>query len=220
MVLPEPKEIRRKLRLRKRFSHKGTFGHALLIAGSYGKMGAAVLTTKACLRAGAGLVTTHVPRLCFPIIHNTVPEAMVSIDESDILFSGFPDLNRFSAVGAGPALDVHRNTQKALFQLLEAYDRPMVLDADALNILGENKDWFNELPRNSILTPHPKELERLVGPAGDSYHRLKVLSDFVEKYHIYIVLKGAHTVIACPDRRILFNSTGIRGWQQPEVEMY
>jgi len=207
----EQEEVKNIIKPRNRFAHKGTFGHALLITGSYGKMGAAVLASKACLRAGVGLVTTHVPRLCYQIIHNTVPEAMVSIDESDILFSGFPDLNRFSAVGVGPALDVHRNTQKALFHLIETCDRPMVIDADALNILGENKDWFNELPRNSVLTPHPKEFERLVGPTQNSYQRLEVLSDFAEKYHSYIVLKGAHTTIACPDRRLIFNSTGNPG---------
>lgn len=200
-----------KIKKRDKFSHKGTFGHALLIAGSYGKMGAAVLSSKACLRSGVGLLTCHVPRLGYEIIQNSVPEAMTSIDHSKFIFSEFPDLKTFSAVGIGPGLGKKPESQTAFKDLLYARPAKMVIDADALNILAENQDLYHLIPENSILTPHPKEFERLAGSSANSFDRLQLQLHFSAKYKAVVVLKGAHTCITFPNGEMYFNSTGNPG---------
>lgn len=194
-----------------RFSHKGTFGHALLIAGSFGKMGAAVLASRACLRTGVGLLTSHIPRLGYTIIQTAVPEAMTSIDQHDSMFTEFPDLKPFSAIGIGPGLNVKSNSKKAFCELLEKVNIPLVIDADALNILSENKDWLEKLPENSILTPHPGEFRRLTGDSENSYDRLQKQISFSKKYKVILVVKGANTSISMSDGRVFFNSTGNPG---------
>ncbi len=203
--------ISSKMKKRSKFSHKGTFGHALLIAGSYGKMGASVLASKACLRAGVGLLTTHVPRTGYEIIQTTVPEAMCSIDRSDLMFTEYPDPEQFSAIGVGPGLGMKINSQRALKDLVKSKPGKLVLDADALNILGENKELMDLLPENTILTPHPKEFERIAGASTDSYSRLQVQINFSKQYKVIVVLKGAYTSISLPDGRIYFNTTGNPG---------
>lgn len=208
---PEKEFISGKIQKRGKFSHKGTYGHALLIAGSYGKMGASVLASKACLRAGVGLLTSHVPKLGYEIIQNSVPEAMTSIDSSETAFSEVPELSPFSAIGIGPGLDKKPETQQALNQLLQAKPNKLVVDADALNILAENRDWLSLLPENAILTPHPKEFERLAGSASNSFERMQLQLQFSAKYKVIVVLKGAHTCITFPDGRVFFNSTGNAG---------
>ena len=200
-----------KIKKRDKFSHKGTFGHALLIAGSYGKMGASVLSSKACLRSGVGLLTSHVPKSGYEIIQNSVPEAMTSIDPSETVFSEVPDLSVFSAIGIGPGLDKKPATQLAFRKLLQEKPKKMVIDADALNILAENKDWLNLLPENAILTPHPKEFERLAGLSASSFERLQLQLHFSAKYKAVVVLKGAHTCITFPNGEVHFNSTGNPG---------
>lgn len=200
-----------KLIKRGKFTHKGTYGHALLIAGSYGKMGAAVMASKACLRAGTGLLTSHIPHSGYPIIQTTVPEAMCSIDASDIMFTGFPDLGQYSAVGIGPGLGTKINSQRGLKDLLLAKPEKLVIDADALNILSMHPEWYELLPENVILTPHPKEFERLAGKSADSFTRLEMQREFSAKYKVIIVLKGAHTCISFPDGQIYFNMTGNPG---------
>ena len=199
------------LKRRAKFSHKGIYGHALLIAGSYGKMGAAVLSSKACLRAGVGLLTTHIPRLGYQIIQNSVPEAMTSIDSSDTVFSEVPEFANFSAIGIGPGLGKEPETQLALNILLKTRPKNLVIDADGLNILSENQDWISVLPENTILTPHPKEFERLAGPTANSYERLQKQIQFSVKHRVIVVLKGAHTCITVPDGCAFFNSTGNPG---------
>lgn len=200
-----------RLKKREKFSHKGNFGHALLIAGSYGKMGAAVLSSKACLRSGVGLLTCHVPRLGYEIIQNSVPEAMTSIDHSKFIFSEFPDLKTFSAVGIGPGLDKTPETQFAFKKLLQEQLKRIVIDADALNMLAENQDWYHLIPENSILTPHPKEFERLAGSSVNSFGRMQLQLQFSAKYKVIVVLKGAHTCITFPNGVVYFNSTGNPG---------
>lgn len=199
------------LKKRAKFSHKGTYGHALLIAGCYGKMGAAILASKACLRAGAGLLTTHVPRIGYQIIQNAVPEAMTSIDNSETIFTEIPELGPYSAIGIGPGIDKTFETQSALKNLLQAKPSKLVIDADALNILSENQDWYTLLPENAILTPHPKEFERLAGSSGDSFERLQKQVAFSMKYKVIVVFKGAHSCISVPDGTVFFNSTGNPG---------
>jgi len=203
--------ISAKIKKRGKFSHKGTYGHALLIAGSYGKMGASVLASRACLRSGTGLLTCHIPQLGYEIIQNSVPEAMISIDSSETVFSEVPNLSSFSAIGIGPGLDKKQETQQALKTLLQAIPEKMVIDADALNILSENQDWFSLLPENTILTPHPKEFERLAGPSANSYERLQKQLHFSAKLKVIVVCKGAHSCITFPDGRVFFNSTGNPG---------
>ncbi len=199
------------IRPRKKFSHKGTYGHAMLISGSCGRMGAAVLASRGCLRSGVGLLTVHVPRLGNDILQTAVPEAMLESDQSDILFSEVPDLTPYSAVGAGPALGTRSNSQKALHALITTAKTPLVLDADALNMLAMHPEWYEELPEGTVLTPHPKEFERLAGPAVNGYERVHKALDFAVKYKVIVVLKGAHTAIASPAGEVWFNMTGNPG---------
>ncbi len=207
----EADDVQKLIPKRSRFSHKGAFGHALLIAGSFGKMGAAILSSKACLRSGAGLLTTHVPRLGCTILQTAVPEAMASVDQHDSMFTEFPDLTPFSAIGIGPGLGTKSNSQKALLALLESAKIPLVLDADALNILSENKAWLEKLPKNSILTPHPGEFKRLCGESANSYENIQKQLEFSKKYKVNVVLKGAFTSITTPGGNLYFNSTGNPG---------
>ncbi|MFW6289812.1 MAG: NAD(P)H-hydrate dehydratase, partial [Mariniphaga sp.] len=207
----EMQEVKKMIPSRNKFSHKGTFGHALLIAGGYGKMGAAVLGSRACLRSGVGLLTAHVPHFGYSVIQTAVPEAMASIDAHDSIFTEFPDLSQFTAVGAGPGLGKKSNTCRALHELLIAAREPLVLDADALNILSDNKSWLDELPANSILTPHPGEFKRLAGDAANSWERIQKQRDMARKYNVIVVLKGAYTSVALPDGKLYFNSTGNPG---------
>ena len=203
--------IRKKLRQRKKFSHKGTFGHALLVSGSYGKMGSAILASKACLRSGIGLLTTHVPKFGYEILQTAIPETMISIDKYNKVTSEVPYISSFAAIGIGPGIGKSNATQSVLKDLISKVNSPMVLDADALNILSENKDYLDKIPPDSILTPHPLEFERLTEPAKDDFERHDILSEFAKKYKIYVVLKGAHSTVACPDGTCYFNSTGNPG---------
>jgi len=205
------RDVQTTLRPRNKFAHKGTFGHALLIAGSYGKMGAAILASRACLRSGVGLLHTHIPKAGYEIMQTSVPECMLSIDRYDNYFSEVPDLGMYTAVGIGPGLGMEKQSQMALKLLIQNYPRPIVFDADALNILAENKTWLAFLPKGSILTPHPKEFERLAGKWSNDYEKLQKLRDLCFKYNIYIVLKGAHTCTCTPDGFCYFNSTGNPG---------
>ncbi len=209
--LTEKEEIQRIIQKRAKFGHKGTYGHALLIAGSYGKMGAAVLASRACLRAGTGLLTTHVPHFGYSIIQTAVPEAMASVDQHDSIFTEFPDLKAFSAVGVGPGINRKTNTKRALIELFEKSKAPLVVDADALNILAEDKTLLDKLPSNSILTPHPGEFRRLVGDAENSYLRVQKQIKFSKKYKVIVVLKGAFTSVSTPEGKLFFNSTGNPG---------
>ncbi|MCK9401419.1 MAG: NAD(P)H-hydrate dehydratase [Bacteroidales bacterium] len=199
------------LKPRTKFAHKGQFGHALLIAGSYGKMGASVLASKACLRSGVGLVHAHTPAKGYQVIQTLVPEAMVTIDPDEDCFSQLPDLAPFTAIGIGPGIGFHEKTKKALKLLIQNSVVPLLFDADALTILGENKTWIPFVPKNSVFTPHPKEFERLAGKAKDDFHRNQLQREFCIKYGVYMVLKGAQTCICGPDGICWFNTTGNPG---------
>lgn len=199
------------LKNRKKYAHKGTYGHALIIAGSYGKVGAAILATKAALRTGAGLVSIHAPKCAYEILQITVPEAMASIDEHDFYFSKINDLEKYKVIGIGPGLGTESITAEALKVFLGKVKIPIVIDADALNLIAENKNWLEFIPPNSILTPHPKEFERLFGTTKNNFERNDLQRNFSKKYNIYIVLKGAHTCISTPEGKCYFNSTGNPG---------
>ncbi|WP_216679102.1 NAD(P)H-hydrate dehydratase [Hymenobacter siberiensis] len=205
---------------RPKFSHKGTFGHALLLAGSRGKMGAAVLAAGACLRSGVGLLTAHIPGCGYDIFQISQPEAMCLTDAQANFISELPELQPYQAVGIGPGLGQDAASLAVLRQLLEAAAKPLgktgqplplVIDADALNLLGSHRELLNLLPENTVLTPHPKEFERLTEPTRDDYHRLELLRDFATRYHCLVVLKGAYTCLATPSGELHFNSTGNAG---------
>ena len=196
---------------RAKFSHKGTHGHALLIMGSYGKIGAALLAAKGALRSGAGLVSLHVPKTGYAIVQTAIPEAMVSIDEDEWQFSKMPDLSPYKAIGIGCGMGQSEVTASALFELIDQATQPLVLDADALNILSKTPEWLNRLPANSILTPHPKEFERLFGSSENDFQRHELQVQKAQTLDLVIMLKGAHTCIALPDGRSFFNSTGNPG---------
>ncbi len=203
--------IRELLKIRSRFSHKGTYGHGLLITGSYGKMGAAILASKASLRSGVGLLTTHIPRLGYDIMQTAVPESMVSIDRSDIIFTEYPELDNFDAIGVGPGIDTKCNSIRALEELIEECDKPMVLDADALNIIGANKELNGLLPKGTILTPHMKEFERILGKSNGAFDRNEKQRAFSQEQSVVMVLKGAFTAITDENGRCYFNPTGNPG---------
>lgn len=202
---------RRLLRKRHKYDHKGTFGHALLVMGSYGKVGAAILASRGCLRAGAGLVTVHAPRCAYEILQISVPEAMASIDRHQYYFSEVPELGAYSAIGVGCGLDKKKSSREALLELIQAAGKPMVIDADAINILGKHHEWLGLIPKGSILTPHPKEFERLFGPSANSFERNALQREKAMELGIHIVLKGAHTCIAAPGGDCYFNATGNPG---------
>lgn len=196
---------------RKKFDHKGIFGHGLLVAGSYGKMGSAVLGAKAALRAGIGLLTCHLPSGGNIIMQCSLPEAMVSADNSEKYISDDPDTDKYSAVGIGPGIGIREESQKVLYNLLLKCKKPMVIDADALNILGLNRKWFSLLNENIILTPHPKEFERLTITTDDSFTRLQNQIEFSKNNRCIVILKGAYTSISTPEGKVYFNSTGNPG---------
>lgn len=209
-------DARQWLQVRDRFSHKGTFGHALLLAGSYGKMGAAVLAARACLRSGVGLLTVQTPHSGYAVLQTAVPEAMCLPDEHARVLTGRSDVEGlplidYSAVGIGPGIGKAPETLALLRHLLTQIKKPMVLDADALNLLAENKELIEQIPENSILTPHPKEFERLTRRWTSDYDKLGVLREFAIRHQLIVVLKGAYTATALPDGSLHFNSTGNPG---------
>ncbi len=204
-------EIRRIMHQRSKFSHKGSYGHALLISGSIGKMGAASMASKAALRSGLGLLTTHVPKCGMNVLQTSAMEAMASIDKDDYVFSAHPDLDMYNAIGIGPGLGTEPKTQSAIKLLIQNAGIPLLIDADAINILAENKTWISFLPPNSIITPHPKEFERIAGKASSGFDRMELQREFSLKNSVYVVLKGAYTSTSCPDGTCYFNSTGNPG---------
>jgi len=203
--------VRPLLRERNKFDHKGVFGHVLLIAGSYGKAGAATLSAGAALRTGAGLVTVHTPSSAVLALQAALPEAMVSPDPAQGNITVIPDLEPFDSIGAGPGLGTDPDTATALRELLTSASVPLVLDADALNILARNREWLDILPPQTILTPHPGEFRRLTGSASTDFRLLQEQIAFAARYRCIVVLKGAHTSVALPDGRVFFNSTGNPG---------
>lgn len=199
------------LRPRRRFAHKGDFGRALLVAGSQGMAGASVLAARACLRSGVGRLTVHLPFCNNFIVQTAVPEAVTQLDASDLRFTTAPDTDDYQAVAVGPGLGCDTQTEDALLSLLDACQTPLVLDADALNLLGDNRSYLGRLPRGSVLTPHPKELERLVGRCRNSYERLVKARELAQDTGLHIILKGAFTAIITPTGRCFFNPTGNPG---------
>ncbi len=202
--------IRCLYRPRKSFAHKGNYGNLLLMAGSYGMMGAAVLAAKACLRSGAGKLTCYVPRSGYAILQTAVPEAMCLTDQDPAHITSYDVPGHFDAVAAGPGIGQHQHTSAMLKNLLKRQGA-MVLDADALNLLATQQHLYRKLPPHTILTPHPKEFERLFGKTSDHFERLQLAVEKAQELGIYIVLKGKYTVITTPSGKAYFNTTGNPG---------
>ena len=197
---------------RGKFGHKGTYGHALLICGSKGMAGAATLATGAALRSGCGLVTTHIPYSESFAIQANYPSAMLSLDDEDYFSSVPKDLSKYSAIGIGCGLGQEHQTGEAFKELLAAsYKQPFVIDADALNILANNYHIKQRIPENSILTPHPGELKRLVGEWHNEEEKINLVRRYAANMKSIIIVKGAHTMICLPDGNCYFNSTGNSG---------
>lgn len=196
---------------RPEFGHKGTFGHALVVAGSKGMAGAAVLSSKACLRSGCGLVSVHTPAINAAIIHASFPEALVSYDLSDDFITTLPDIQKYKSVAIGPGIGTNNETKKVLVNLFEKKHDNLVIDADALNIISQDDLLLKSIPKNSIITPHPGEFDRLFGISDNSYNRLMAQQSKAKELGIIIILKGRYTSVALPNGTIYFNPTGNNG---------
>jgi hydroxyethylthiazole kinase-like uncharacterized protein yjeF len=205
MKILTKKSIKVLIQPRAATSHKGTHGHALIVAGNEGRMGAAVIAARACLRTGVGLLTVNVPKAERFILQTTIPEAMLVMRENEI-----DNFNTFSAIGIGPGIGTDSLTEALLIRLLSEYNKPLVLDADVLNIIANNKKLWDKIPENSILTPHPKEFDRLFGTHNNVDARIETAIKKAQDYNIVIVLKGHKTLITSVGEAFL-NTTGNAG---------
>ena len=193
-------------RFRDRFSHKGDYGHALLIGGSFGKIGSVTLASKAALNIGSGLVTAYIPKCGYQVVQTALPEVMVEVDaESELEY--FNPKTKATVIGIGVGIGTSTTTSQGFADFLKQNKTPLVIDADGINILSANKELLEVLPENTILTPHPKEFERLVGKWKNDFEKLEKLIELSSKYKLIVVLKGAYTAIA-HGGNIYFNSTG------------
>lgn len=195
---------------RQRFTHKGTYGHVLIIGGSYGKIGSVCLTATAALRAGAGLVTIYAPKCGYEILQTALPEAMVITDpHMEILTNIEHDLDP-DVIGFGVGVGTKEETIEAFKELLKKHKKPMVIDADGLNILSKHNELLKFLPEGSLLTPHPKELERLIGPWKDDFEKLEKVKAFTRRYKVIVIIKGSYTFTVTPND-LFINTTGNPG---------
>ncbi len=200
--------IRKIYKPREDFSNKGTFGKSILVGGSYGKIGAVLMSSLSALRTGSGLTFTMAPDCGNLILQSQIPEAMfISSGENYI---GKIEIQDKAIYGIGPGLGKEKQTQKALLEFLKSYKNPVVLDADALNILAENQN-LNLIPKHSVITPHPLEFERLFGKTENSFDRIELAKEKAKESQIFIVLKDHHTAIITPDKKVYYNITGNSG---------
>ncbi|WBL24080.1 NAD(P)H-hydrate dehydratase [Zunongwangia sp. HGR-M22] len=203
-------EARALYKPRKTNSHKGNYGHALVVGGSYGKIGSVVLSTTAALRTGAGLVSTFVPKCGYIVLQTALPEAMVITDKNEEKLTNIDHGMEPSIICFGMGAGKDPETVEAFKKLLQDIDKPMLIDADGLNMLSEHKELLNLLPKKSVLTPHPKELERLIGEWEDDFDKLEKIETFTKTHNIILVLKGSHT-FTCAEGKIYINNSGNPG---------
>jgi NAD(P)H-hydrate epimerase len=206
-----PSDVSSMLMQRDPFAHKGKMGNALLVAGSYGMAGAAILAAQACLRAGVGKVTVLTPKRNVAVLQTAVPEAVLAIDREERIFSEGTDTDDFDALGIGSGIGMAEQTAIAMISQLRRTNCPVAIDADAINILANHRAWVQQLPKGVILTPHPKELDRLEGNSADSYERLSKARSLAERLQGFVVLKGHYTAICMPDGHVVINTTGNAG---------
>jgi len=201
--------VKKIFKQRNEFSHKGTYGKAAIVGGSYGKMGAAVLATRSALKTGTGLAFTLAPKCGYEIFQTSNPEAMF-IEGGDDFITGF-EAEEDVVFGIGPGLGKHKETATSLLKFLKNYSKPLVLDADGLNIISDDKSNLKLIPKRSIITPHPKEFERLFGTTESSFERLQLAKDKAKEHDIYIILKDHHTQVVTPEGKVFYNITGNSG---------
>jgi ADP-dependent NAD(P)H-hydrate dehydratase len=210
LILVDKNEILKRFKPISKFTHKGIQGHALIIGGSHGKIGSVCLSAKACLKSGAGLVTAYIPKCGNEIVQISIPEVMTLTDEylGHIISLHF-DME-FQAIGIGMGMGQHSDTQHAFFHFLKSNKTPLVIDADGLNILSRNKEWLELIQPKTILTPHLKELERLIGVWDTDEDKIDKTKDFSARYDTIVVIKGTPTLIV--DKETIFeNTTGNQG---------
>lgn len=195
---------------REKFTHKGTYGHSLIIGGSYGKIGAIVLSAKACLKSGAGLVTVYLPKCGYNIMQTSVPECMVITDESENIISNIQYEIEPTVIGFGVGIGKDKKTADTFKHFLSSLQTPIVIDADGINLLSENRELLNEIPPKSVLTPHPKELERLIGKWKDDFEKIEKVKKISVTHDCIVVIKGAHTLTVYHNN-VYINSTGNPG---------
>lgn len=188
-------------------THKGIQGHALIIGGSYGKIGSVVLASKACLKTGCGLVTAFIPKCGYEIVQISIPEVMVSKDDCLSYITNINIVNNFQAIGIGMGMGQELETQKAFHNFLKINTTPLIIDADGINTLSQNIEWLDLLPRNTILTPHLKELERLIGKWDSNLDKMNRVIQLSNKYNLVIVVKGSPTLVVFQNE-IYENTTG------------
>jgi hydroxyethylthiazole kinase-like uncharacterized protein yjeF len=203
----DDKEIKKRYQPISKFSHKGTLGHVLLIGGCYGKMGAMILAAKAALRCGCGLTSVLIPKCGYEILQTASPETMVITDENYYKITNINFTFHPKAIGIGMGIGQDNETKEAFYQFLKNNTTPLVIDADALNILSEHTEWLQFVPKNSILTPHPKELERLIGSWKDDFQKIEKTRQLAQKYQFVILIKGAYTLIV-EGKNVYVNSSG------------
>ena len=196
---------------KKTWQHKGTFGHGLLVAGSYGMAGAAILASRACMRSGIGKLTIHTPKINNSILQTAVPEAVLHHDDENYFVASTVKTDDYDALAIGPGLGEKKNTAIAFIEQISHTQKPMVIDADGLNILAGHKGWIQQIPKNAILTPHPKEFVRLFGESLSDFDMLGQARAQAVHQQIYIILKGHRTAICTPRGQIYFNTTGNSG---------
>lgn len=206
--LIEKKDARRALNRRSAFTSKADYGAALLVAGSYGMMGAAILSAKGALRSGVGKVAIHSPRCGFSVLQTAVPEALYSDDTDNLEITDIKLRHNYNAIAIGPGIGTSEKTIDALENFLRATDKPVVLDADALNCIALRPSLLNYIPVLSIITPHVGEFDRLFGIHTSGEERLKKAIEMARYYNILIILKGHYTAVVRPDGLVYFNSSG------------
>ncbi|MCF8429734.1 MAG: NAD(P)H-hydrate dehydratase [Bacteroidia bacterium] len=197
--------IRGILKTRKPNSHKGDFGHALIIAGSKSKMGAGIIASKACIRAGVGMLSVNIPEQERLALQVSIPEAM-SVFRGDTIKDSF----NYSALAIGPGIGTQKDAVNILKHIINTFTNPILLDADALNIIADNNELLKKLPKETILTPHPKEFDRLFGKHENDNERMLSAVSIAKKYNIIIVLKGHQTLVTYNDDSYI-NKTGNAG---------
>lgn len=195
---------------RRKFAHKGDYGHVLIVGGSYGKIGAPLMAAEASLHVGAGLVTGYIPKCGYQIFQTSFPEAMVITDKEDEVISNISYDTNFKAIAIGPGMGIDEKTVNAYKAFLNGMEQPLVIDADAINILAKHKELIDSVPEQSVLTPHPKELERLIGAWKDDFDKLEKAKHFSKEHNLIVVIKGAHTITVYGDR-LFVNNTGNPG---------
>ncbi|OUS01874.1 carbohydrate kinase [Flavobacteriales bacterium 33_180_T64] len=195
---------------RQKHAHKGDFGHSLIIGGSYGKIGSVVLASRAVLSIGAGLITAYIPKCGYQIIQTAFPEAMVITDENEAIISDITFDIEPTVIGLGIGMGTEVETVSALKKFLKRNKTPLVIDADGLNILSKEKTLLKLLPEGTVLTPHPKELERLIGKWKDDFDKLKKTKAFSKKHSVIVLIKGANTITVFQDKYYV-NTTGNPG---------